>query len=111
MVFVFDLRSVCYDKTDLAKGPHDLLANLRQRMQLAQFASAAWKSEIGWFLWEGSFQFQFGAAFCQGSLQLDFYLVDQFACAGPFFLRQRSELFHQRGELAVGADPVALGVI
>src|SRR5207302_7384381 len=43
-------------------------------------------------------------------LEFGLGLVDEFAGGRAVFLRQRSKLFHQRGEFAVRADPVAFGV-
>jgi hypothetical protein len=47
MVLVLNLRPVRDGETDLAEGAHDVLGDLRERMELAERAAAAGQSEIG----------------------------------------------------------------
>ena len=77
MIFVFDFRTVGDGETDLAKAADDVLGDLRERMQLAEGAAAAGQSEIGRFLGQRGFQFEFCAALGQGGFEFHFGLIDE----------------------------------
>ena len=110
MIFVLDLRPVGDGKTDLAEAADDVVGDLRERMQFAERAAASGQREIGRLFRQRSFQFQFLAARDERGFEFHFGGVDEFAGGGLFFFRERAELFHQRGELAVRPDPRALGL-
>ena len=110
MILVLDFRAVGDDEADFAEAADDVLGHLRERMEFAKRAAASGQREIGRFLGQRSRQFEFGAAFGQRGFEGDFGSVDGFAGSGLFLLRKRAELFHQSGEPAVRANPVALGL-
>ena len=56
-------------------------------------AAAAGQSEIGRFLGQGGFEFEFAAALGQGGFQLDFGGVDGLAGGGLFFFGQAPSCF------------------
>ena len=64
---------------------------------VGSFGSAAFSSSSSRRAAERGFEFDFGG-------------VDEFAGGGLFFLGERAELFHQRGEFAVRPDPRAFGL-
>ena len=103
MVFVLDFGAVGDDEADLAEAADDILGDLRERMELAEGAAAAREREIGGFFGRGGRKFQFAVALGQGGFEFDLGGVDGLAGGGLFFFGQGAELFHQRGEFAVGA--------
>ena len=110
MVLVLDLRAVGDDETNFAEAADDVLGHLGQRMEFAERAAAAGQGEIGRFLGQGGFEFEFAPAFGQGGFQFDLGGVDEFAGGGFLFLGKGAELFHQRGESAVRSDPGTFGL-
>ena len=110
MILVLDFRAVGDGEAELAEGANDVLGDLRERMEFAERAAASGQGEIGRFLGQRGLEFEFGAAFGERGFEFDLGGVDEFAGGGLFLLRERAELFHQRGELAVGAEPGALGL-
>ena len=110
VIFVFDLGSIGHDEPDLAKAAHDVVGDLRERVQLAERAAASRQGEVGRLLWQCGFKFEFVAARSERGFEFGFGLVDELAGGRTVFLRQRPEPFQQRGEFAVRADPVALGL-
>ena len=111
MILVLDLRPVGHGETDLAERADDVVGDLRERMQFAERAAASGQREISWLFRQRGFQFQFLAARHERGFEFDLGGVDEFACGGLFFLGERAELFHQRGELAVRPDPRAFGLL
>jgi hypothetical protein len=79
-------------------------------MQSAEGAAAPGEREIGGFFGKGCFEFEFGAALSQGSLKLDFGLINLFARPGPLFFAQGPELFKQGSELAMRPQKVPFGL-
>ncbi len=110
MVFVLDFRAVGDDETNFAEAADDVLGHLRERMEFAERTAAAGRAEIGRFLGQRGFQFEFCAASSQRGFKFDLGGVDGLAGGGFLLLRQCAELFHQRGEFAVRPDPCALGL-
>jgi hypothetical protein len=109
MIFVLNLRPVGDGEADLRKARTMSsvtcvsgcnLPSARRRpgsvKSVGSFGSAALSSSSS-RRGERGFEFHLGG-------------VDEFAGGGLFLLRQRAELFHQRGELAVRPDPRALGL-
>ena len=61
------------------------------------------QGEVGGFLRQRGFEFEFFAAGCQNGFEFDFCLIDEFAGSRTVLLRQRAKLFHQCGEFSVRA--------
>ena len=110
MILILNLRPVGNGEAEFAESANDVLGDLCERMEFAECAAAAGQGEIGWFLGQRGLEFEFGAAFGERGFEFNLDGVDEFAGGGFFLLRERAELFHQRGELAVGAEPGALGL-
>src|SRR5436189_6439568 len=94
MIFVLDLRSIGNDEPNLAEAAHDVVGDLRKRVQLAERAAATGQGEAGGFLRERGLEFELFAARDQSRLEVDFRLVTQFAGGKAVFLRPTAELFH-----------------
>ncbi|MPN02394.1 hypothetical protein SDC9_149610 [bioreactor metagenome] len=73
-------------------------------MQFAQGTPPAWQCKIGWVLWQGGFELEFGAPSGQGGLDFDLGEVNGFAGSRFIFLGQCTEPLEEGGELAVGAE-------
>ena len=110
MIFVLNLRAVGDDKADFAEAADDVLGHLGERMEFAERAAAAGRTEISRLLRLRGFQLQFVTAFSEGGFEFFFRVVDGFAGSGTFSPWKCAELFHQRGKLAVRPDPRALGL-
>ena len=110
MILILDLRPVGDGEADLAEGTDDVVGDLREWMQLAERAAASGQGEVGWMLGHRGGEFEFTTTFGERSFEFDLGDVDEFAGGGLLFLRERAELFHQRGEPAVRSDPRALGL-
>ena len=110
MPLIFDLRPIGDGEADLAERAYDVVRGLRQRMQFAEGATASGQGEIGRLLRQRGFHFQFAPPLDEHGIEFCLRGVDGLAGGGTIFLRQRAELFHQRGEFAVRSDPGALGV-
>src|SRR5439155_3091385 len=110
MVLVLDFRPLSDGESDLAKAAHDVVGDLGERMKVAERATAAGQGEVGRFLGQGGLSFDFLATARESGLEFKLRLIDQSAGSGTVLLRQGTELFHERGEPAVNADPVALGM-
>ena len=110
MILVLDLRPVGDGETDFAERADDVVGDLRERMQFAERAAASGQREIRRLFRQRGLQFQFLAARRERGFEFHLGGVDEFAGGGLFFLGERAELFHQRGELAVRPDPRALGL-
>ena len=110
MIFVLDLRAVGDHEADFAKTAYDVLCDLGEGMEFAQGAAAAGQREIGRFGGERGLKFQFGAAFRERGFEFGLRHIDELAGGGFFLLGQRTELFHERGEFALGAEVSALGL-
>src|SRR6266851_3917206 len=73
-------------------------------MELAEAATASGQRKVGRCLGGDGPKFQFGAARDQRHFEFSLRLIDHFARSRLLFFRQSSELFHQRGKLAVGTE-------
>src|SRR5438552_18686311 len=71
MIFVLDLRSIGNDEANLAEAAHDVVGDLRERMQIADRATATGQSEVGGFLRSRSHEFECLAARGHGSYVRD----------------------------------------
>jgi hypothetical protein len=111
MIFVLNLRAVGHGETNLAEGADDIVGYLGKGMEFADGAAASGQREISGFFGQRGNEFEFLAANREGGFELYFRGVNGLARGRFFFLRQRSELFHKRGEFAVGADPRAFGLL
>src|SRR5438876_9583475 len=104
MVFIFDLRSVGDSEADFPKAADDVLGHLRERMELAQGAAAAWQCKIGRLAGQRGLKFEFAAALCEGRFKCNFDGIDGFAGTGLLLLRQTPKLLHQRSESAMRTE-------
>src|ERR1035441_3694847 len=71
VILVLDLGTVGHYEPDLAKAAHDILSNLRQRMEFADDPAAPGQSEIRGLLGQGGFEFDLAAALGQGGFERD----------------------------------------
>ena len=101
MIFILDLRTVRDRETDLPEAPHNVVRDLRQRMQFPEsIAPARQEKSVGFF---GSRRFQFEIASPRRQRRFQFGLrdIDRFARRWFLLFRKRAELLDARGELAV----------
>src|SRR5881396_3152121 len=96
VIFVFDLGSIGHDEPDLAKAAHDVVGDLRERMQLAERATASGQSEVSRFPGQRGFGFKLLAAGVERGFEFDFGGVDELAGGGAFSFCQAAELLYQR---------------
>src|SRR5439155_12548484 len=86
MIFVLDFGAVGDDEPDLAEAAHDVLGDLRERMQLAQCAAAAGNGEVSRCFRRRGMEFEYFTARNERGLEFDLCGVDGFAGGGTIFL-------------------------
>ena len=106
MIFVLDFRAIGDDKTNLAKAAHDVLGDLRERMEPAQARRRPGKvksvGSLGRAALSSSSYRRATSAFSSSTLDW----LDQLSRRRDFLPWERAELLHQRGEPAVGAQVI-----
>lgn len=107
--FVLDLGPIGDGEADFTEGSDDILGGLSEGVESAEVGLAAWGGEVGGLFGEGGLEGEVGSALAEEVFQFRFGGIDGFAGGWAFLFGEGAQLFHEGGELSIGADPGAFG--